>query len=115
MELAPNFHTFWGPVLMVDFTAHSISYREAKSILQIAYACLSTTLLLTVLVSILATRFADINRDAIEEHMFRTAVEVFEGKFVPFRFPQRLTRGFTMKESSRTPYSTMSLPSTFLL
>lgn len=44
-----------------------------------AYACLSTTLLLTVLVSILATRFADINRDAIEEYMFRRAVVVFEG------------------------------------
>lgn len=29
--------------------------------------------------SILATRFADINRDAIEEYMFRRAVVVFEG------------------------------------
>ena len=29
--------------------------------------------------SILATRFADINRDAIEEYMFRRAVLVFEG------------------------------------
>jgi len=46
---------------------------------QVTYACLSTTLLLTVLVSILATRFADINRDAIEEYMFRRAVVVFEG------------------------------------
>jgi hypothetical protein len=61
LELAQNFHSFWGPVLFV------------------AYACLSTTLLLTVLVSILATRFADINRDAIEEYMFRRAVVVFEG------------------------------------
>jgi len=57
----PTFHVFWGPVLFVT------------------YACLSTTLLLTVLVSILATRFADINRDAIEEYMFRRAVVVFEG------------------------------------
>ncbi|KIM89733.1 hypothetical protein PILCRDRAFT_812533 [Piloderma croceum F 1598] len=61
LELARNFHAFWGPVLFVT------------------YACLSTTLLLTVLVSILATRFADINRDAIEEYMFRRAVVVFEG------------------------------------
>lgn len=49
-----------------------------------AYACLSTTLLLTVLVSILATRFADINRDAIEEYMFRRAVVVFEGTLAGF-------------------------------
>jgi len=61
LELSPTFHTFWGPVLFVT------------------YACLSTTLVLTVLVSILATRFADINRDAIEEYMFRRAVVVFEG------------------------------------
>jgi len=58
---------------------HSPFYISPLDGLQVTYACLSTTLLLTVLVSILATRFADINRDAIEEYMFRRAVVVFEG------------------------------------
>lgn len=48
-------------------------------ILMITYACLSNTLLLTVLVSILSNTFARINEDAAAEAMFRRAVSVLEG------------------------------------
>lgn len=43
------------------------------------YACISNTLLLTVLVSILSTTFAKIDADAEAEYMFRQAVETIEG------------------------------------
>ncbi|KIJ65577.1 hypothetical protein HYDPIDRAFT_88419 [Hydnomerulius pinastri MD-312] len=48
-------------------------------ILMITYACLSNTLLLTVLVSILSNTFAKINEDAAAEAMFRRAVSTIEG------------------------------------
>ncbi|KAH7890816.1 hypothetical protein F5I97DRAFT_1838990 [Phlebopus sp. FC_14] len=48
-------------------------------ILMIMYACLSNTLLLTVLVSILSNTFARINEDAAAEAMFRRAVSTIEG------------------------------------
>lgn len=48
-------------------------------ILMITYACLSNTLLLTVLVSILSNTFARINEDAVAETMFRKAVSMLEG------------------------------------
>jgi hypothetical protein len=64
-----------------SFVHTLVSLASTQLCQQVTYACLSTTLLLTVLVSILATRFADINRDAIEEYMFRRAVVVFEGSF----------------------------------
>lgn len=48
-------------------------------ILMITYACLSNTLLLTVLVSILSNTFARINEDAAAEAMFRRAVSTIEG------------------------------------
>ncbi|KAL4078596.1 hypothetical protein V8B97DRAFT_1865175 [Scleroderma yunnanense] len=48
-------------------------------ILMITYACLSNTLLLTVLVSILSNTFARINEDAVAEAMFRRAVSMLEG------------------------------------
>jgi len=48
-------------------------------ILMITYACLSNTLLLTVLVSILSNTFAKINDDAAAEAMFRRAVSTIEG------------------------------------
>ncbi|KAL0575972.1 hypothetical protein V5O48_006006 [Marasmius crinis-equi] len=56
-----EFHPLMGPVLMVT------------------YACLSNTLLLTVLVSILSNTFAKINEDAAAEAMFRRAVSTIEG------------------------------------
>ncbi|KAK7061015.1 hypothetical protein VNI00_000750 [Paramarasmius palmivorus] len=56
-----EFHHFFGPILMVT------------------YACLSNTLLLTVLVSILSNTFATINEDAAAEAMFRRAVSTIEG------------------------------------
>ncbi|WVQ81319.1 hypothetical protein IAT38_003442 [Cryptococcus sp. DSM 104549] len=55
------FHPFLGPVIMV------------------AYALLSNTLLLTVLVAILGNTFATINADAAAESMFRKAVSTIEG------------------------------------
>ncbi|KAJ7116020.1 hypothetical protein C8R44DRAFT_220116 [Mycena epipterygia] len=45
----------------------------------VTYACLSNTLLLTVLVSILSNTFATINEDAAAEAMFRKAVSTIEG------------------------------------
>ncbi|KAG9313053.1 hypothetical protein JVU11DRAFT_6493 [Chiua virens] len=48
-------------------------------ILMITYACLSNTLLLTVLVSILSNTFARISQDAAAEAMFRKAVSTVEG------------------------------------
>ncbi|RXW21677.1 hypothetical protein EST38_g4197 [Candolleomyces aberdarensis] len=58
---ATKFHPTLGPILMV------------------IYACLSNTLLLTVLVSILSNTFAKINEDAAAEAMFRRAVLTIEG------------------------------------
>ncbi|KAK0489158.1 hypothetical protein IW261DRAFT_1557654 [Armillaria novae-zelandiae] len=60
-DRATQFHRVFGPVLMVT------------------YACLSNTLLLTVLVSILSNTFATINEDAAAEAMFRRAVSTVEG------------------------------------
>ncbi|KAK7012208.1 hypothetical protein R3P38DRAFT_3019877 [Favolaschia claudopus] len=58
---ASQFDPIFGPVLMIT------------------YACLSNTLLLTVLVSILSNTFATINEDAAAEAMFRKAVSTIEG------------------------------------
>lgn len=60
-EKASEFNKVFGPLLMV------------------AYACLSNTLLLTVLVSILSHTFSTINDDAAAEVMFRRAVSTIEG------------------------------------
>ncbi|EGN96774.1 hypothetical protein SERLA73DRAFT_75638 [Serpula lacrymans var. lacrymans S7.3] len=60
-DRASEFDIVFGPVLMVT------------------YACLSNTLLLTVLVSILSNTFAKINEDAAAEAMFRRAVSTIEG------------------------------------
>ncbi|KAF8906298.1 hypothetical protein CPB84DRAFT_1726501 [Gymnopilus junonius] len=60
-DKATTFHPVFGPVLMVT------------------YACLSNTLLLTVLVSILSNTFAAVNEDAAAEAMFRKAVLTIEG------------------------------------
>ncbi|KAJ7623199.1 receptor-activated Ca2+-permeable cation channel [Roridomyces roridus] len=60
-DRATEFHPILGPVLMVT------------------YACLSNTLLLTVLVSILSNTFSKINEDAAAEAMFRKAVSTIEG------------------------------------
>ncbi|KAJ7504347.1 receptor-activated Ca2+-permeable cation channel [Mycena galericulata] len=60
-DRSTEFHPIFGPVLMVS------------------YACLSNTLLLTVLVSILSNTFATINEDAAAEAMFRKAVSTIEG------------------------------------
>lgn len=60
-DKSSSFHPFFGPILMV------------------IYACLSNTLLLTVLVSILSNTFATINADALAESLFRRAVTTVEG------------------------------------
>ncbi|KAF8273071.1 hypothetical protein EI94DRAFT_1795450 [Lactarius quietus] len=60
-EKAPEFDKIIGPILMVT------------------YACLSNTLLLTVLVSILSHTFSTISEDAAAEAMFRRAVSTIEG------------------------------------
>ncbi|KAF8634558.1 hypothetical protein AX17_004148 [Amanita inopinata Kibby_2008] len=60
-DRATQFHPVFGPILMVT------------------YACLSNTLLLTVLVSILTNTFANISEDAPAEAMFRRAVSTIEG------------------------------------
>ncbi|KAG6860882.1 hypothetical protein C0995_006437 [Termitomyces sp. Mi166 len=65
---AHKFHDFFGPILLVT------------------YACLSNTLLLTVLVSILSNTFATINEDAAAEAMFRKAVSTIEGVKADFLF-----------------------------
>ncbi|KXN87398.1 hypothetical protein AN958_08829 [Leucoagaricus sp. SymC.cos] len=67
-DRADRFHPVFGPVLMVT------------------YACLSNTLLLTVLVSILSNTFARINEDAAAEQMFRKAVSTIEGVKADFLF-----------------------------
>ncbi|THH32452.1 hypothetical protein EUX98_g1732 [Antrodiella citrinella] len=58
---ATDFHPVFGPFMMIT------------------YACLSNTLLLTVLVSILSHTFTTINDDAAAEAMFRRAVSTIEG------------------------------------
>ncbi|KZP01440.1 hypothetical protein CALVIDRAFT_2828 [Calocera viscosa TUFC12733] len=60
-DKSTSFHPIFGPILMV------------------IYACLSNTLLLTVLVSILSNTFATINADALAESLFRRAVTTVEG------------------------------------
>ncbi|KAI0953934.1 hypothetical protein AcV7_007322 [Taiwanofungus camphoratus] len=60
-ENASAFHPIFGPILMV------------------AYACLSNTLLLTILVSILSNTFSTINDDATAEAMYRRVVSTIEG------------------------------------
>ncbi|KAI0057252.1 hypothetical protein BV25DRAFT_1920347 [Artomyces pyxidatus] len=60
-ENASKFNPIFGPLLMVT------------------YACLSNTLLLTVLVSILSHTFSTISEDAAAEAMFRRAVSTIEG------------------------------------
>ncbi|THU87990.1 hypothetical protein K435DRAFT_762223 [Dendrothele bispora CBS 962.96] len=60
-DKATEFHPVFGPVLMVT------------------YACLSNTLLLTVLVSILSNTFSTVSEDAAAEVMFRRAVSTIEG------------------------------------
>jgi len=60
-DRADTFHPYFGPPLMV------------------AYACLSNTLLLTVLVSILSNTFSTVSSDASAEYMFRRAVSTLEG------------------------------------
>ncbi|PFH51765.1 hypothetical protein AMATHDRAFT_2680 [Amanita thiersii Skay4041] len=67
-DRATQFHPIFGPVLMVT------------------YACLSNTLLLTVLVSILSNTFAHISEDAAAEAMFRRAVSTIEGVKADFLF-----------------------------
>ncbi|KAF8548945.1 hypothetical protein OG21DRAFT_1606680 [Imleria badia] len=73
---------------MVDiwFGLDAIGFNKAGEfdpvigpILLITYACLSNTLLLTVLVSILSNTFARISEDAAAEAMFRKAVSTIEG------------------------------------
>ncbi|PPQ76669.1 hypothetical protein CVT24_011914 [Panaeolus cyanescens] len=65
---ATEFHPVFGPLLMVT------------------YACLSNTLLLTVLVSILSNTFASLNEDAAAEARFRKAVLTIEGAKADFLF-----------------------------
>ncbi|KAJ7066620.1 receptor-activated Ca2+-permeable cation channel [Mycena amicta] len=60
-DRSTKFHPIFGPLLMVT------------------YACMSNTLLLTVLVSILSNTFATISEDAHAEAMFRKAVSTIEG------------------------------------
>ncbi|KAG8925536.1 hypothetical protein FRC01_010038 [Tulasnella sp. 417] len=60
-DRATTFHPVFGPVLMIT------------------YACLSNTLLLTVLVAILSNTFSTISEDAVAESMFRRAVSTIEG------------------------------------
>ncbi|KAG6821438.1 hypothetical protein H0H93_010162 [Arthromyces matolae] len=67
-DRSTQFHPYFGPILMVT------------------YACLSNTLLLTVLVSILTNTFATINEDAAAEAMFRKAVSTIEGVKADFLF-----------------------------
>ncbi|KAG8961713.1 hypothetical protein FRC03_005040 [Tulasnella sp. 419] len=60
-DRATTFHPIFGPVLLIT------------------YCCLSNTLLLTVLVSILSHTFSTISSDALAESMFRRAVTTIEG------------------------------------
>ncbi|KAG6334595.1 hypothetical protein ID866_4489 [Astraeus odoratus] len=80
-------------------------------ILMIMYACLSNTLLLTVLVSILSNTFARINEDAAAEAMFRRAVCMLEGLMIT-NFPILLViacfKGQRKKTNSHGFYDTVS-------
>ncbi|KZT39398.1 hypothetical protein SISSUDRAFT_984897 [Sistotremastrum suecicum HHB10207 ss-3] len=58
---ATTFHPVFGPMLMISYT------------------CLSSTLLLTILVSILSHTFSTINEDADAEALYRHAVYTIEG------------------------------------
>lgn len=89
LKEANKLHNVLGPILMVGFSflPRLSSRREADlglhrahtECLQVIYSCLSSTLLLTVLVSILSNTFNQINRDAIAEQMYRRAVSTFQG------------------------------------
>ncbi|KAH9972144.1 hypothetical protein BGW80DRAFT_1474791 [Lactifluus volemus] len=58
---ASSFHPFFGPILMVGFSA------------------LSNTLLLTILISILSNTFARIDTNANQEHLFQFTITTLEG------------------------------------
>ncbi|KIP03001.1 hypothetical protein PHLGIDRAFT_16153 [Phlebiopsis gigantea 11061_1 CR5-6] len=60
-DRATEFHSIFGPCIMITYT------------------CLSNTLLLTILVSILSHTFTTISDDAAAEAMFRRAVSTIEG------------------------------------
>jgi hypothetical protein len=77
---AYKFHRVLGPILMVC-RALLRSLRAPLTLLfplQVSFACLANTLLLTVLVAILSNTFAHINADAAAESMFRRAVSTLE-------------------------------------
>ncbi|KAJ7931371.1 receptor-activated Ca2+-permeable cation channel [Mycena leptocephala] len=58
---AMSFHPFFGPILMT------------------AFAALSNTLLLTILISILSNTVARIDANATQEHLFQFAISTIEG------------------------------------
>ncbi|KAJ7052582.1 receptor-activated Ca2+-permeable cation channel [Mycena amicta] len=58
---AESFHPFFGPILMT------------------AFAALSNTLLLTILISILSNTVARIDANATQEHLFQFAIATIEG------------------------------------
>ncbi|KAF8207580.1 hypothetical protein K438DRAFT_1815254 [Mycena galopus ATCC 62051] len=58
---AESFHPFFGPILMT------------------AFAALSNTLLLTILISILSNTVARIDANATQEHLFQFAISTIEG------------------------------------
>ncbi|KAH8919062.1 hypothetical protein BT69DRAFT_1337623 [Atractiella rhizophila] len=63
-----------------EFMLHVSDFHPILGpILWVAYACLSSTLVLTILVSMLSHTFSEVNEDAIAEDMYRKAVNTFEG------------------------------------
>ncbi|KAJ7475729.1 receptor-activated Ca2+-permeable cation channel [Mycena latifolia] len=60
-QQAKSFHPFFGPILMT------------------AFAALSNTLLLTILISILSNTVARIDANATQEHLFQFAISTIEG------------------------------------
>ncbi|KAF8239383.1 receptor-activated Ca2+-permeable cation channel [Tricholoma matsutake] len=104
-DRATQFHPTFGPILMVT------------------YACLSNTLLLTVLVSILSNTFATINEDAAAEAMFRKAVSTIEGYHSSLSVRRMLINQFSVKADSLFSYQPplnlialcVMLPASYLL
>lgn len=78
MVEAPSFHPIIGPILFVSLALDE-ALLEARALSQVIYACLSNTLLTTVLVSILTLTFANISQDAIAEGLYRRTVVIFQG------------------------------------
>lgn len=69
----------WFGSSYLGFSSSASFHPVLGPILLVMYAALSNTLLVTILISILSNRFATINANAKEEHLFQKAINTIEG------------------------------------